>query len=259
MAGCVARYIRQGKACVTVTCAHVIPKGTIWSADARHRSSHVSDAQLVEVIKRETELSTNHLTPEIKLHLITQKCRLWHEHGDTSPFQDPFWAFYWPGGQVLTRYILDNPKEFLDRRVLDVGSGCGATAIGCKMVGANLVTANDIEPVALAAIRLNATANELSLDVNADNWIGRSTPRWDIVVLGDMFYDLEFANTLFHWITRLLDEGKTVFIGDPGRAALKTAVDKLPMQKVYKTDLPVSTRQENNGLTQAWVWKCINS
>lgn len=112
--------------------------------------------------------------------------------------------------------------------------------------------------MALTAAQLNATANQLSLDVDEDNWIGRTAPRWDIVLLGDMFYDLEFAHTLFDWITRLLDEGKTVFIGDPGRAALKTAVDKLPMQAVYKADLPISTQRENNGLTEAAVWKCVS-
>ena len=45
------------------------------------------------------------MTPEIALHLITRNCRLWHGKGDDSPFTDPFWAFYWPGGQVLTRYV----------------------------------------------------------------------------------------------------------------------------------------------------------
>ena len=46
----------------------------------------------------------------------------------------------------LVRYILDNKQAFQHKRVLDVGSGCGASAIACAMVGASTVTANDICP-----------------------------------------------------------------------------------------------------------------
>lgn len=58
------------------------------------------------LIRTHTEVSTDHMTPEIQLHLITQKCSLWHSRGEDVPFPDPFWAFYWPGGQVLSRYLL---------------------------------------------------------------------------------------------------------------------------------------------------------
>ena len=37
--------------------------------------------------------------------------------------EEPFWSVYWPGGQALARYILDNPSTVRGRRVLDVGSG----------------------------------------------------------------------------------------------------------------------------------------
>lgn len=54
-------------------------------------------------IKNSTIVCTNHLTPEIKLHLITEKCKLWHLPADQCEFNDPFWAFYWPGGQAISR------------------------------------------------------------------------------------------------------------------------------------------------------------
>ena len=54
-------------------------------------------------IKENTEITRKHLTPEIQLHLITPQCPLWHSRGDECPVADPFWAFYWPGGQALTR------------------------------------------------------------------------------------------------------------------------------------------------------------
>jgi len=54
-------------------------------------------------IKNTTVICTNHLTPEIKLHLITEQCKLWHLPIDQCLFNDPFWAFYWPGGQAISR------------------------------------------------------------------------------------------------------------------------------------------------------------
>lgn len=44
------------------------------------------------------------------------------------------------------RYILDNPCVVKGRSVLDLGSGCGATAIAAVMSGASQVLANDIDP-----------------------------------------------------------------------------------------------------------------
>jgi len=46
---------------------------------------------------------------------------------------------------ILHSYLLDNHSLVQGRRVLDVGSGCGASAIAAKMAGAINVIANDID------------------------------------------------------------------------------------------------------------------
>ena len=46
------------------------------------------------------------MTPELELALVTPDCAAYRQKPETFPFQEPYWAFYWPGGQVLTRYIL---------------------------------------------------------------------------------------------------------------------------------------------------------
>lgn len=57
-----------------------------------------------KMIENMTEVTNNHeLTPELSLHLVTPSCRLWTDNFEKCPFPDPFWAFYWPGGQALTR------------------------------------------------------------------------------------------------------------------------------------------------------------
>lgn len=102
--------------------------------------------QWKEEIKRNTQISKDHLTPSIALHLITKDCNIYHQQNGHKTFpEDPFWAFYWPGGQALSKYILEHPELVKGKTVLDVGSGCGASAIAAKIRGAERVIANDID------------------------------------------------------------------------------------------------------------------
>ena len=64
-----------------------------------------------KLIESYTDISQKHLTPELKLRLITQECQAWNqpvEQNSIHPLGEPFWAFYWPGGQALARYYNDN-------------------------------------------------------------------------------------------------------------------------------------------------------
>lgn len=71
----------------------------------KHYCSTSEQAYMAQILNA-TVVCTNHLTPEIKLHLITEQCKLWHLPADQCQFDDPFWAFYWPGGQAISRYIV---------------------------------------------------------------------------------------------------------------------------------------------------------
>uniref|UniRef100_A0A182XZH2 ETFB lysine methyltransferase n=1 Tax=Anopheles stephensi TaxID=30069 RepID=A0A182XZH2_ANOST len=191
-----------------------------------------------EKILSNTVLSRQHMTPEIALHLITPDCAIYHQPvgaGDigahTGFSADPFWGFFWPGGQALTRrvsrrvFILDTGHVFHGKSVLDVGCGCGASAIAALMVGARHVTANDIDPVALQATLLNAELNGITsnrLAVSDDNFISNgadseTTNTYEVVLIGDLFYDTEIAADLHPWIQRLARAGTEIFVGDPGR------------------------------------------
>ncbi|XP_076647912.1 uncharacterized protein LOC143356259 isoform X2 [Halictus rubicundus] len=117
----------------------------------------ILDPEVVRAISSNTEISRNHMTPEIELFLLTPNCDLYHapfssvlEADETKRrvFAEPFWSIYWPGGQALTRFILDHGKNIFSssaKRVLDLGAGCGAAAIAAKLVGAETVVANDID------------------------------------------------------------------------------------------------------------------
>lgn len=60
----------------------------------------------------------------------------------SHPHLPPSWCLL----SVWFRYLLDNPEVVRGKSVLDLGSGCGATAIAAKMSGASRVLANDIDP-----------------------------------------------------------------------------------------------------------------
>lgn len=123
----------------------------------------VEHYDIAKTILDNTEITRNHLTPEVKLFLLTENCPLYyesfHENGKfdsftRDTFQDSFWSIYWPGGQALTRFIFDeilrngstrHKAKRGELRILDLGAGCGATAIAAKLtIGSCKIVANDI-------------------------------------------------------------------------------------------------------------------
>ena len=115
---------------------------TAWSSPLTHKSHWIKE------IQRNTVVSRDHLTPGLPLHLITKDCEIYHRpHSEqTKVFPlDPFWGFYWPGGQAVSRFIEENPKVVRGKIILDIGSGCGASAIAAVKAGAKRSIANDID------------------------------------------------------------------------------------------------------------------
>ncbi|KAM9311493.1 electron transfer flavoprotein beta subunit lysine methyltransferase [Gastrophryne carolinensis] len=219
---------------------------------------HSSATYLQSFILRHTELvRRGHLTPEIGLCLLTPRCRYWHLRPEHWPYGDPYWAIYWPGGQALARYFLDNPKVVHHGQILDLGSGCGATAIAAEMGGASYVLANDVDPVAGAALTLNCRLNgRRPLPFLSENLIGKDANPWSVIALGDMFYDEQLANHLHRWLRCCIEQyGTTVLIGDPGRGHFVDHPIQNQLQKLVEYSLPEASKQENFGLTSSAVWK----
>jgi predicted nicotinamide N-methyase len=162
--------------------------------------------------------------PEVRLHLagdaILLGARLEAKAG--RRLAPPFWADAWVGGRAVARYVLDHPDLVAGRRVLDVASGSGLVAIAAAMAGAAAVTANDIDPYALDAIALNASANGVAVDLRAGDVLGMIdlAAEHDVVLAGDVFYSAETAPRMLTFLRRAESSGARVLIGDPGRAHL---------------------------------------
>lgn len=216
-----------------------------------------SDESLRRFICDNTEaVGGQSLTPEIRLRLFTPACRFWTEKPDLWPFNDPYWAIYWPGGQALSRYIFDHPEVCRGKKVLDLGSGCGASAIAAKLNGAAHVVANDIDSVAAVATLLNCELNGLEpLLCVTDDLIGSEPEGFDLILLGDMFYDEVLATSLHRWLDRCIRvHGSKVLIGDPGRSHFESHDIRRLLHLKAEFELPGSVREENYGLTCSSVW-----
>jgi predicted nicotinamide N-methyase len=173
-------------------------------------------------IQAQTTLASPPLTPEIRLHLATEITPIWEATEATLAADNlppPYWAFAWPGGQALTRFLLDHADRVRGKRVLDFAAGSGLSAIGAKMAGAERVSANEIDDFAVEAILLNAAANNIALEVMRHDLIGQNEG-WDIVLAGDVCYERPMADRVIPWLRGLAGEGVTVLMGDPGRAYL---------------------------------------
>ncbi|MEJ0072066.1 MAG: 50S ribosomal protein L11 methyltransferase [Pseudomonadota bacterium] len=110
-------------------------------------------------VHRQTTIAAASLVPELRLHLADAALLLWEATEETLGrigLPPPYWAFAWPGGRPLARYLLDHPATVTGRTVLDFGAGCGIAALAAARAGAAQVTAADIDLFAAAAIRLNA-------------------------------------------------------------------------------------------------------
>lgn len=189
-------------------------------------SAPISEADALEgyVMSRDDacdglRLARPALVPEVQLYLADDptvlRARLEARAG--RRMAPPFWASAWVGGQALARYLLDHPDLVAGRRVLDVASGSGLVAIAAALAGAAQVTANDIDRYALAAVTMNARANNVAIDVRAGNLLDGHGEDAEVIFAGDVFYSPDLAAPMLSFLNRAAARGVRVLIGDPGR------------------------------------------
>ena len=164
----------------------------------------------------------------------------------------PFWAFAWAGGQALARYLLDHPETVKDRHVMDIASGSGLVAIAAAKAGAAAVTAYDIDPLAAAAITLNADANGVAVlavcaDVLDDD---PASPDIDVMLVADAFYERVLAGRVMRFLERGHARGADVLAGDFGRPYLPR--DRLRALAAY--DVPGVGVLEDSDVKRTTIW-----
>jgi predicted nicotinamide N-methyase len=159
---------------------------------------------------------------EVALCTAAEPFGLWDR---TERDEPPFWAFPWAGGQGLARYVLDHPETVAGRRVLDVASGSGLVAIAAAKAGARTVLATDIDEHALAAIALNAAANDAPQQVMPRRLDLAAADHGDaeVILAADVFYQRDLAAVALAFLKAARRAGATVLAADPARAFVPTA------------------------------------
>ncbi|HLW92189.1 MAG TPA: 50S ribosomal protein L11 methyltransferase [Roseiarcus sp.] len=158
--------------------------------------------------------------PEIQIHAARPSSglrRLCEISREKCP---PYWAYPWAGGVALARHFFERPITVAGRRVLDFGAGSGIVGIAAAKCGAKKVIAAEIDRNAIEALRLNAAANGVSIDIVAHDIVDAEPPPVDLVAAGDVFYDPDLARKVTAFLDRCLARGLEVLVGDPGRAYL---------------------------------------
>ncbi len=184
--------------------------------------------------------------PEIALHLATEITPIWQATEAwlaESGIEPPFWAFAWPGSQALARIILDRPGLVAGRRVLDFAAGCGLAAIACALAGAASVEAAEIDPLAIAATRLNAAENGVSILAETGDVVGDAC-RWDLILCGDVCYEAPMTGHILPWLRAMVAAGAEVWVADPGRAYLPRDGMAVIERMVVPTTLELEDRRE---------------
>jgi predicted nicotinamide N-methyase len=209
-----------------------------------------------EIIRTGTELRSMPLLPEIRLHQAGDPISMWQQTEQAAGRDDldpPFWAFPWAGGQALARYLLDHPETVLGRRVIDVASGSGLVAIAAARAGAQAVTAYDTDPIAAAAIGLNAVANGVTVQAVCADILGEDgppSPGADLVLAADAFYERDLASQVTEFLGRCRDRGAGVLVGDLGRRYLPYS----RLSALASYDVPGLGALESRDVVRTTVW-----
>jgi predicted nicotinamide N-methyase len=209
-----------------------------------------------EIIRTGTELRSMPLLPEIRLHQAGDPISMWQQTEQAAGRDDldpPFWAFPWAGGQALARYLLDYPATVLGRRVIDVASGSGLVAIAAARAGAQAVTAYDTDPMAAAAIGLNAAAHDVTVQAVCADILGGDgppPPGADLILVADAFYERDLAGQVTEFLGRCRDLGVGVLVGDLGRRYLPYS----RLSALASYDVPGLGALESRDVVRTTVW-----
>jgi predicted nicotinamide N-methyase len=199
-----------------------------------------------EFVRAHTLVAHPPLVPEIPLHLASEITPIWFATEDwlnQRNIEPPFWAFAWPGGQATARHILDNPALVAGRRVLDFAAGGGIAAIAAARAGA-IVQACEIDPLATAAIAINAALNNVTIDATTADLVG-TDGAWDVILCGDVCYEAPMTRHILPWLRRQAARAE-VWVADPGRAYLPSDGLTPFARYTVPTTLELEDRTERN-------------
>jgi len=148
---------------------------------------------------------------EMKLHIrndLRLHSYLWQHLNNSVQF--PAWAYYFPGGQAIARYIFDNPEIVENKDVLDFAAGSGIAGIAASMNGAESVVCVDINELFEIPVVLNAEINNTNVTTLCKNLINEEFyPEVDLIISGDP----QQKDEKTEWLANAKLHGKEILVG----------------------------------------------
>ncbi len=202
----------------------------------------------------QTAIDRAPLVPELALHLASEITPIWQASEASLARQGvepPYWAFAWPGGQALARFVLDDPAQVAGRRVLDLAAGGGIAAIAAARAGAS-VTAAEIDPLAAAAIRANAALNGVEIAVALGDPL-RHPAETEVILAGDVCYEARMTARVVPWLREAARRGVAVLLADPGRAYLP----REGLEALARYEVAVTRELEDRLVRETTVYRVL--
>jgi predicted nicotinamide N-methyase len=178
-----------------------------------------SPEELAAFVAAHTALVTPPGCPEIKLHLATAMTSMWEASESFlqgMTVAPPYWSLAWAGSQGLARHVIENRWLVRGRRVLDFMAASGIAGIAAAQVGAAAVHAFDPDPLARAAIGLNAKSNSVTVKQLDEDPMAGANGSWEVLLVGDIGYEPAIADNCLPWLRQRAAQGALVLLSDPG-------------------------------------------
>lgn len=97
--------------------------------------------------------------------------------------------------------------------------------------------------------------NNVQIDILSKNILFDDCSKWEVIIVGDMFYSKNIADILWKWLETLRNRGNIILIGDPGRYCFKPE-HRLQKRliKLKEYHLTENCCLENRGFSTASIW-----
>lgn len=168
---------------------------------------------------------------------LDQICQTYHPQNpeEESQLLDlcPYFGLVWPAARGLAQWMSERKTQFSKKVGIEVGAGLGLPSLLAAKIGATM-TATDFHPDVQGWILKNAELNQVRLHYVQWDW---TTPppanspiqaaSYDFVLASDVLYESRHPEDLAQALARLVKPQGAIYLSDPGRAYLKTALRTL--------------------------------
>jgi predicted nicotinamide N-methyase len=143
----------------------------------------------------------------------------------------PYWAYLWPGAQLLAEYVMIEPPRLPGTRALEIGCGLGLAGLAALATGMH-VTFSDYTPAALVLAEHNARLN--GFEHFASRLIDWKSPPHDpyqLILGADVLYEKRCLDDVLDVLDAMLDGTGEAWLSDPGRSV----ADEFPQRAARRT------------------------